>query len=118
MRLQIRRIVNELDLETGTYVQALLISNGAHETLVHISDAAFEDLMTTFSADMGALTNPENAQVPVPQQQGPRQVKAAPRGSAGADRTSLLENATLDTSDPDEGWVLAPELEQGSDDDA
>jgi len=60
MRLFVSRIRNELELETGRYLNILVISDGETEVDVPVADDVFEHVMVTFREGMGNISNPAN----------------------------------------------------------
>lgn len=108
VRISVKRVTNELDLERGVYMQALVLTDGKKEVAIPLSDAAFEAFMVEFRGALGALSNPEEATALRVDKQAPE------RTSEAADVPSLSNNLL---EEPADGWSAVPEedLEGGSD---
>jgi len=99
--IEVLKVINEIDLQGGTYGQALVLSDGKNTAVVPLSDTALETFMSVFQEYLGAFVNAENDQTP----EVPEKVTTQSSGKADAKKSKAAE-LPEDFGQVDDGFGL------------
>lgn len=119
MKLRIQRIRNELDLESGQYLNVLVVTDGRAVCEVPVSDSVFTQLMSTFRDGIENLENPANDSAPTYVPDDPEDSEEAIAHNHDyapgdePDPLALDVDFDEDVGLDDEGWVVVDDEEEG-----